>query len=63
MPPSLLPYVRIMMKTLVTDGFDGEMPEDKFEQDLLTYMQEHNYTREQIASVLRRAASLTVRKD
>lgn len=50
------------MKTLVTDGFDGEMPEDKFQQDLLQYMEDHKYTREQIARVLRLAGSLTVRK-
>lgn len=51
------------MKTLVTDGFDGEMPEDKFQQDLLKYMEDHRYTTEHIARVLRLAGSLTVRKD
>jgi len=52
------------MKTLITDGFDGEMPEDlnAFEKDLLAYMQQHKYTTDHIARVLRLAGSLTVRK-
>ena len=50
------------MKTLITDGFDGEIPDDKFAQDLLAYMQAHKYTTEHIARVLRLAGSLTVRR-
>lgn len=53
------------MKTLITDGFDGEMPEDRndFERDLREYMEAHRYTTEHMSRVLRMAGSLTVRKD
>jgi len=53
------------MKTLVTDGFDGEMPEDEgaFERGLREYMEQHKYTTEHIARVMRLAGSLTVRRD